>query len=162
MSRRTSTRSSSSARLRARPAPPIRPRFWQDHGPALWNRVMRALSASRGLDIADTARLFASANLASADGAIGCWDSKYHWKFWRPIMAIREADRPSSGGTVATSAATAATREDRLKVRNGYMSPRNRREGRPMVRRETYEHVFVVTHQPPTDWEHADTAPFTF
>jgi dihydrofolate reductase len=24
------------------------------------------------------------------------------------------------------------------------------------------EHVFVVTHQPPTDWEHAGTAPFTF
>jgi dihydrofolate reductase len=24
------------------------------------------------------------------------------------------------------------------------------------------EHVFVVTHRPPTDWEHADTAPFTF
>ena len=24
------------------------------------------------------------------------------------------------------------------------------------------EHVFVVTHRPPTDGEHADTAPFTF
>jgi len=24
------------------------------------------------------------------------------------------------------------------------------------------EHVFVVTHQPPADWTHADTAPFTF
>ena len=24
------------------------------------------------------------------------------------------------------------------------------------------EHVFVVTHQPPTDWEYADSAPFTF
>jgi hypothetical protein len=24
------------------------------------------------------------------------------------------------------------------------------------------EDVFVATHQPPTDWEHADTAPFTF
>src|SRR5919201_4890662 len=24
------------------------------------------------------------------------------------------------------------------------------------------EHVFVVTHQPPTDWEYTDTAPFTF
>jgi dihydrofolate reductase len=24
------------------------------------------------------------------------------------------------------------------------------------------EHVFVVTHRPPADWEHADTAPFTF
>jgi dihydrofolate reductase len=24
------------------------------------------------------------------------------------------------------------------------------------------EHVFVVTHQPPADWEYADSAPFTF
>lgn len=24
------------------------------------------------------------------------------------------------------------------------------------------EHVFVVTHEPPKDWEHAGTAPFTF
>jgi dihydrofolate reductase len=24
------------------------------------------------------------------------------------------------------------------------------------------EHVVVVTHEPPTNWEHADTAPFTF
>ena len=80
--------------------------FWQDHGPALWNRVMRALSASRGLDIADTARLFASANLASADGAIGCWESKYHWKFWRPITAVREAD---SDGNPATEADPAWT-----------------------------------------------------
>jgi dihydrofolate reductase len=24
------------------------------------------------------------------------------------------------------------------------------------------EHVFVVTHRPPPDWPHADTAPFTF
>ena len=24
------------------------------------------------------------------------------------------------------------------------------------------DHVFVVTHTPPTDWKHADTAPFTF
>jgi hypothetical protein len=31
-------------------------------------------------------------------------------------------------------------------------------DGKPAA----YEHVFVVTHQPPTDWEHADTAPFTF
>src|SRR5919197_4079912 len=31
-------------------------------------------------------------------------------------------------------------------------------DGKPAA----YEHVFVVTHQPPTDWEHAGTAPFTF
>ncbi|HET6920989.1 MAG TPA: dihydrofolate reductase [Jiangellaceae bacterium] len=31
-------------------------------------------------------------------------------------------------------------------------------DGRPAAG----EHVFVVTHRPPMDWEHADTAPFTF
>ena len=75
--------------------------FWQDHGPALWNRVFGALSASHGLDIADNARLFAIENLASADGAIGCWYSKYYWNFWRPITAIREA---ASDGNPATEA----------------------------------------------------------
>jgi hypothetical protein len=75
--------------------------FWQDHGPAIWNRVFQALSSSHGLDIADTARLFAVENLASADAAIGCWYSKYHWKFWRPITAIREA---AGDGNPATKA----------------------------------------------------------
>jgi dihydrofolate reductase len=31
-------------------------------------------------------------------------------------------------------------------------------DGKPAIG----EHVFVVTHRPPTDWEHAGTAPFTF
>jgi dihydrofolate reductase len=31
-------------------------------------------------------------------------------------------------------------------------------DGRPAAG----EHVFVVTHEPPTKWEHADTAPYTF
>jgi dihydrofolate reductase len=31
-------------------------------------------------------------------------------------------------------------------------------DGKPAA----FEHVFVVTHNPPTDWEHAGTAPFTF
>jgi dihydrofolate reductase len=31
-------------------------------------------------------------------------------------------------------------------------------DGKPAA----YEHVFVVTHHPPTDWEHVGTAPFTF
>jgi hypothetical protein len=80
--------------------------FWQDHGPALWNRVFRALSARHGLDIADNARLFAIANLASADGAIGCWHSKYHWNFWRPITAIREAASDGNTATIADPAWT--------------------------------------------------------
>lgn len=65
--------------------------FWQDHAFALWNRTFRTLAASRHLDIVDSARLFAIENLATADAAIGCWNDKYHWNFWRPITAIREA-----------------------------------------------------------------------
>jgi hypothetical protein len=75
--------------------------FWQDSGPAIWNRVFRALADGHGLDIVDSARLFAMANLAGADGSIGCWNDKYSWSFWRPITAIREA---ASDGNPATEA----------------------------------------------------------
>jgi hypothetical protein len=30
-------------------------------------------------------------SMSSADAAIGCWDDKAHYSFWRPITAIREA-----------------------------------------------------------------------
>jgi hypothetical protein len=73
--------------------------FWQDSGPAIWNRVYRQLATSHGLDIADSARLFAMTNLGAADGSIGCWNDKAYWSFWRPITAIREA---ASDGNPAT------------------------------------------------------------
>ena len=41
------------------------------------------------------------ANLAGADGSIGCWNDKAYWSFWRPITAIREA---ASDGNPATEA----------------------------------------------------------
>jgi hypothetical protein len=37
-------------------------------------------------------------NVAMADTAIVVWESKYHYNFWRPITAIREAD-PGTGPT---------------------------------------------------------------
>jgi hypothetical protein len=40
-------------------------------------------------------------NLAAADGAIGCWNDKYYWNFWRPRAAIREADTDGNPATVA-------------------------------------------------------------
>jgi hypothetical protein len=75
--------------------------FWQDHAHALWNRVFRALAASQGLSIVDSARLFAMENLAAADASIGCWNDKYYWWFWRPITAIREADTDGNPATEA-------------------------------------------------------------
>ena len=75
--------------------------FWQDHGIAIWNRVYRSLALGRGLDIVDSARLFAMTNLAGADALIGCWNDKAYWGFWRPITAIREA---AGDGNPATQA----------------------------------------------------------
>jgi hypothetical protein len=70
--------------------------FWQDHGFAIWNRVMRSLATS---STADNARMFAMADLAAADAAIGCWDSKYYYNYWRPITAIREGDNDGNPAT---------------------------------------------------------------
>jgi hypothetical protein len=81
--------------------------FWQDNGIAIWNRVYRALATDyqgHGLDIADSARLFAMTNLAAADGSIGCWNDKAYWSFWRPITAIREAGSDGNPATVADPA----------------------------------------------------------
>jgi PAP2 superfamily len=75
--------------------------FWQDHAIALYNRIFRTLAASQGLDIVNSARLFAMENLAAADALIGCWNDKYYWQFWRPITAIREADTDCNPATEA-------------------------------------------------------------
>ena len=75
--------------------------FWQDHAMALWNRIFRDLVVSQGLNIVDSARLFAMENLAAADAQIGCWNDKYYWQFWRPITAIREADTDGNPDTQA-------------------------------------------------------------
>ena len=66
--------------------------FWQAQPGALYGGVMRSLSARFGLSTAENARLYAMTSLASADGAIGCWNDKYHWNFWRPIDAIHDGD----------------------------------------------------------------------
>jgi len=73
--------------------------FWQTNGPGLWNGVMNTLAVHRELSSAESARLFATANLAMADGVIGCWNDKYYWSFWRPVTAIHEA---ASDGNPAT------------------------------------------------------------
>jgi hypothetical protein len=74
--------------------------WWQGNG-AFWNGVTRSISAARGLDIVENARLFAMEDLAAADGFIGCYQDKYYWKFWRPVTAIREADTDGNPATVA-------------------------------------------------------------
>jgi hypothetical protein len=77
--------------------------FWQSQPLGLYGGVMRRLSDRFGLTTAENARLFAMVSLAAADGAIGCWNDKYYWNFWRPIDAIRLA---AGDGNAATKADT--------------------------------------------------------
>ena len=75
--------------------------FWQFAPIALWNGLARDLTGEYDVAVADEARLLAMINLAAADGAISCWNDKYHWNFWRPRAAIREADTDGNTATVA-------------------------------------------------------------
>ena len=52
--------------------------FWVESSPLQWNRIARTVSAARGLDLWENARLFGLLNMALADGYIGSFDTKYH------------------------------------------------------------------------------------
>jgi hypothetical protein len=85
--------------------------FWQSAGGhvRVWNEVARNLveEPTYGVDILDSALLFAMLNLSTADSAINCWNDKYHWDFWRPWTAIQRADEDGNPATEADPAWTA-------------------------------------------------------
>ena len=66
--------------------------FWKENSPLGWNRVARGLAQARRLDGWEAARLFALLQLAEADAYLTSFDSKYHYRFWRPYTANRLAD----------------------------------------------------------------------
>jgi hypothetical protein len=58
----------------------------------MYNQIVMCLSTSQNVtEMGDMARIQALTNIAMADSAIACWDSKFSYNFWRPITAIREA-----------------------------------------------------------------------
>lgn len=76
-------------------------RFWTDNPAAQYSRALRGLIESQGLDTADAARLGAMSFVAAADSATACWSAKYHYFFWRPLTAIRNAGTDGNPDTVA-------------------------------------------------------------
>jgi len=48
-----------------------------------------------------TARLFAALNLSFADSTISFYDAKYHYQLWRPVTAIRLANKLGNPAIVA-------------------------------------------------------------
>ena len=79
--------------------------FWgYDVSPGLcapvrfYNQIAEVIAKQEHNTVDDNARLFALANIAMADAAISCWDTKYDYSYWRPVTGIREND-PGTGPT---------------------------------------------------------------
>jgi len=57
------------------------------------------VSAEKNTGLIENARVFALLNLAMMDATIAVWDSKYFYRFWRPVTAIRSADTDGNDWT---------------------------------------------------------------
>jgi hypothetical protein len=67
--------------------------FWTEHAGQQYARAFNYLAKNYGLDTMESARLMAVLWTGTADAAIGCWNAKFTFKFWRPVTAI-----PVGGG----------------------------------------------------------------
>ena len=75
--------------------------FWNANVISQYNQALRDLATEHGMDAIDTVRVLAMGNMVPADAAIACFDSKYHYLFWRPYTAIRNADLDGNPATAA-------------------------------------------------------------
>jgi hypothetical protein len=67
--------------------------------PGHLNMMAHIVAEDRDNTLSQNARLFAALNVAMADAAIMCWDTKYTTNFWRPITAIRAAESDGNPDT---------------------------------------------------------------
>jgi hypothetical protein len=74
-------------------------KFWFVTGARAWNPMVAQLAAAKHMDLLDCARLFALTSLAGMDAYIAVFDAKYHYNFWRPVTAIRNADQTGNPAT---------------------------------------------------------------
>jgi hypothetical protein len=75
--------------------------FYFDNPPRQYQDAMRDRAVRHEMDIVESARMFAAANVSAADATITCWRSKYESNYWRPVTAIHEADRDGNAATTA-------------------------------------------------------------
>ena len=75
--------------------------FWVESSPLAWNRIARTVADAEELDPWESARMFGLLNLAMTDGYVGTFEAKYHYRFWRPVTAIRLAGIDGNPATTA-------------------------------------------------------------
>jgi hypothetical protein len=78
--------------------------FWVGNNINQYNQTMQNVVAQHGMDLIDAAHLLAMGELVTTDAGIACFDSKFFYQFWRPITAIRNADKDGNTDTTADPA----------------------------------------------------------
>lgn len=74
-------------------------RFWEEVMPPIYHGIVRSVANTPGREVTQNARLFAAVTQASDDALIAVFDAKYHYGFWRPVTAIRNADIDGNDAT---------------------------------------------------------------
>jgi hypothetical protein len=65
----------------------------------VWNRVAADVAQRQGLSLVDTARTFVLLSVALHDGLQTSFTSKFAYRLWRPITAIRRASEDQNAAT---------------------------------------------------------------
>jgi len=74
-------------------------RFWFLTGARTYNPLVHQVVKAKNMDLVDSARVFALVSMAGIDAYIAVFDAKYHYNFWRPVTAIRNADLTGNKAT---------------------------------------------------------------
>ena len=78
--------------------------FWVGNNINQYNQTFQSVVAQHTMDLVDAAHLLAMGNVVTTDAGIACYDSKFFYQFWRPITAIRNADKDGNPATTADPA----------------------------------------------------------
>jgi hypothetical protein len=78
--------------------------FWVGTNPGQYNVTMQNVVAQHGMDLVDAAHLLAMGDIVTTDAGIACFDSKFFYQAWRPVTAIRNADKDGNPNTTADPA----------------------------------------------------------
>ena len=68
--------------------------FWTAHTGQQYAQVFNGLAVNYNLGVEDSARMMAMVWTGYADSAIGCFNAKYKYGFWRPATAIPAGGSP--------------------------------------------------------------------
>ncbi|MEP2101684.1 MAG: vanadium-dependent haloperoxidase [Parasphingorhabdus sp.] len=75
-------------------------KFWEATLPPIYHGVVHSVANMPERGVTQNARLFAAVTRATDDAMIAVFEAKYHYRFWRPITAIRNADIDGNENTL--------------------------------------------------------------